>query len=211
MSKINPKTLIDDLCDDLDTSAPLCPYRGMAIWVGLSVAYILSVVLYYGSPLDFNEKLGDASFLFEMGLAISLFVSAVIASSFLRFPDAVQRGHFKLVPITIFAVFAFWVLSHAIEEGNIQSFFQLKSCSKGLLIEVIPFIALIFLTMKGRSTQPYSLMMMNVFAVTAIGWIALRLTCSMYDSMAYGFIHYFLPFAILGGLVSFFSRRIFHW
>ena len=89
--------------------------------------------------------------------------------------------------------------------------FKLGSCSKGLLVEAVPFLALVFMTIRGRSTQPYWLMTMNIFAVTALGWIGLRLTCSMYDSMIYGFVNYLLPFAVVGAGVGFFARRLFKW
>ena len=79
------------------------------------------------------------------------------------------------------------------------------------MVEFIPFLALIYLSAKGHTTQPYWSMTMNVMAVSALGWIGLRLTCSMYDSMTYGFIHYLLPFAILGAAVGFFARKLFKW
>ncbi len=183
----------------------------MAVWFLLSAVYIMGVVLYFGPKVNLDEKITDAAFLFEMSIATGIFITSAMASSFLSFPDSAGRDWLKTVAISLFGVFIVWILANAIEEGMDVSLFTLGSCYKGIFIEAIPFVALIFLTARGYSTQPYWLMTMNVFAVSALGWVGLRLTCAMYDSMIYGFIHYLLPFTILGAGIGFFARKIFKW
>jgi hypothetical protein len=208
----NTDDLIGQLCDGLEAGKPRCPYRSISIWLILSVLYIAGVVIHSGIQVDLSEKLHNASFLFEMGMAVAILLASALASSWLCFPDSLQREWIKVIPVTLFGVFLFWILASGIQEGGdfINHFF-LPSCSRGLLVEALPFVALVIMTMRGNTTQPYWTMSMNVMAVSALGWIGLRLTCGMYDSMVYGFIHYLLPFSILGVGFGFFARKIFKW
>jgi len=209
----NTDDLIGQLCGDLKPSKPRSPYLSISIWLVLSIAYIVGVMLYSGITVDLADKLNEAAFLFEMGMAVAILISAAIASSFLSFPDCVQRDWTKTVSVTLFGAFLFWILVNAIEERglDIPTSFFMASCSRGLLVEAIPFVALILMTVRGNTTQPYWAMTMNVMAVSALGWIGLRTTCAMYDSMTYGFMHYLLPFSILGVAFGFFARKIFKW
>lgn len=206
------ESLIDQLATEDKCFKPICPYRRISAWLILSVAYIVAVIAYLGPKVDIIENLQSASFLFEMGIAIAILITSAMASSWLSFPDSLQRNWMKIIAVTLFSIFLFWIGANIIEEGvDSISFFYLPSCSRGLAIEVLPFIALIFLTVRGRTTQPYWSMAMNVMAVSALGWIGLRLTCSMYDSMTYGFINYLLPFSVLGVGIGFFARKLFKW
>ena len=119
MSNVEPKNaedLIGQLCGDLKPSKPRSPYRSIAVWFVLSVAYIVGVMLFSGVTIDFADKLGEAAFLFEMGMAVAILISAAMASSFLSFPDCVQRDWTKTVSVTLFGGFLFWILVNAIEE-----------------------------------------------------------------------------------------------
>lgn len=207
----NTDDLIGQLCDDLKPVKPCCPYRNIYIWLIFSAAYLTGVITFYGPQVDFSEKITDAAFLFEMGTALAILITGAMASSWLSFPDSAQKEWIKYVAVALFGSLMLWIFANMIEEGMDLALFKLGSCSKGLLVEVIPFVALILMTIRGHSTQPYWLMTMNIFAVTALGWMGLRLTCAMYDSMVYSFANYFLPFAILSVAVGFFARKLFKW
>lgn len=215
MNKENQKTddLINQLCGDLEAAKPRSPYRNISIWLLLSVGYIVSVMLYLGVKVDLADYFTRAPFIFEMGMAVAILISAAFASSWLSFPDGLQRDWMKTIAVTLFASFLLWVVASGIEEGgfNFSSSFFMKTCSRGLFVEAIPFVVLILVTIRGNTTQPYWSMAMNVMAVSALGWIGLRVTCPMYESMTFGFIHYMLPFAILGVGFGFFARKIFKW
>lgn len=211
-NKGKTEDLITQLCGDLNASSPRCPYRRISVWLLVSAIYIYGVIAYLGLKVDIEDHLTNAAFLFEMSMASAILITSALASSWLSFPDCVQRDWMKIIAVTLFASFMIWVISNGVEEGwEIQSSFFLASCSRGLAVEFLPFIALVFMTAKGHTTQPYWSMAMNVMAVSALGWICLRLTCSMYDSMTYGFVHYILPFAILGAGIGFFARKLFKW
>jgi len=207
----NVDDLIGKLSNELEPVKRRCPYRNFVIWAAAFIFYIVGVIYYYGPKIDLMESIKTTSFIFEMSLAFSIFVFGALASSFLSFPDAVHNQWSKHVTLTLFIVLLVWIFANIAEEGFDSSMFYAQSCYKGVFVEGLPFVALILLTMRGHSTQPYWLMAMNIFAVTAIGWIALRVTCAMYESMLYSFTHYLLPFAILSVAVGFFARKIFKW
>jgi len=209
--KDHTNDIIEQLSEGLEPVKRRCPYKNIVIWLVFSAAYITGLIWFLGPKIDIDDYIKDASFLFEMGLVTALFMSSAVASSFLSFPDGLQRGWIKSATLSIFGIFLLWITANTIEEGIDLSMISMGSCSRGVLVEGIPFVFLIFMTMRGHSTQPYWLMTMNVLAATAIGWIGLRLTCSMYDSMVYGFLHYLLPFMILGAAIGFFARKIFKW
>ena len=86
----NPEDLINQLCGDLEVVKPRNPYLSISVWLLLSALYITGVVYYSGLQVNFSEKLRDASFIFEMGLAFAILISSALASSFLSFPDSFQ-------------------------------------------------------------------------------------------------------------------------
>lgn len=207
----NINDLIGQLSEGLEPVKKRSPFKAMAVWIALSLVYIASVIGYYGPKMDLTESLMTATFLFEMLLVLGILGFSAMASSFLSFPDERQTGWIRNVALALFSVLLLWILVNIIEEGGDFNVFFIGSCYKGVFVEAIPFVALILLTMRGHSTQPYWLMTMNVFAVSALGWIGLRITCVMYESMIYSFLHYLLPFAILGAALGFFARKIFKW
>lgn len=207
----NINSLISRLSEELQPIKKRSPYRNIAIWGVLSLVYIIGVIIYYGPTMDLSKKIVDAEFIFEMTMALGIFGFGALASSYLSFPDERQNIWARYTAVILFSVLMIWIFANIIEEGVSSSYFILGSCYKGVLVEAIPFAALIFLTVRGNSTKPYWLMTMNVFAVSSLGWIGLRITCAMYESMLYSFIHYLLPFIGLSLILGLFSRKIFKW
>ena len=213
--KNNTDDLINQLCEDLKEVSPRCPYRSISLWLLLCAVYIVGVVLYSGPAIDMQDYMIKASFIFEMSMAVAILFASALASSWLSFPDCIQRDWMKIIATTLFGTFLLWIAASGLEEfyaGDVDgSIFFLKSCSRGLAVVFIPLIELVYLSSRGNTTQPYWSITMNIMAVSALGWIGLRLTCPMYDNMTYGFLHYMLPFTILGAGIGFFARRLFKW
>ena len=204
--------LIGRLCDELAPTKACCPYRQIIPWFVLSIAYLVGAVLWVGLRHDLAERLTDSVFLFETGIAIAILVTAALTSSWLTFPDCHQKNWMKAVPVTLFSTFVLWVVARSIEEGmGLTSTIHFGHCAhEGIIMEVVPIVALIIITMRGHTTQPYWSMAMNILAVSALGWIGLRLTCSM-DVMGHSFLNHLLPFAIIGAGLGFFARKLFKW
>lgn len=208
----NTDDLIGQLCEGLEPSKLACAYKRIVPWFLLSVIYLVGTVLFLGLRPDISERLIDGVFLFEMGLASMIFITAGMTSSWLSFPDSHQKEWMKAVTVTLFAVFALWVTTRSIEEGlNLSTTLHLGHCAhEGIIMEVVPIIVLIFITMRGHTVQPFWSMTMNVLAVSALGWLGLRMTCSM-DQMGHSFFNHLLPFAIIGAGLGFFARKLFKW
>ncbi len=211
-NKNNTDDLINTLCDDLQARKACCPYTRVLVWAGFAIGFILLNFWYFGVRNDLSERMAEASFIFEMALSTMLLLSAAMVSSWLSFPDCFQKHHFKAVPITLFVVFITWVATNIYVSGlGLMQTLQLGHCATdGLYIQIIPFFALVYLTIRGKTTQPYWSIFMNVIAISALGWIGLRLTCPM-DDMGHSFFNHFLPFSIIGAAVGVFARRIFKW
>lgn len=212
MDKDSTADLINQLSGDLKPVTPRSPYKRMIIWLALSVAYLVGVVAYLGVRMDIEDRLIDSVFLFETMLAAAILLSAALASSCLSFPDSLQRHWTKVIPITLFGSFLLWIAARSIEEGvGLTSTLHIGHCShEGILMECIPIVALVIITMRGNTTQPYWSIAMNILAVSALGWIGLRLTCPM-DQMGHSFVNHLLPFAIVGAGLGFFARKLFKW
>jgi len=212
--KCDKKTedLIGQLCGELKPVSPRCPYKRIIFWLIGSAIYLAVVVAYLGLRPDFVERLSDAKYLYEMGLGFSILMASAFASSWLCFPDCIQRGWMKVVAVTLFFSFSLWVVAQSIGEGmGLTDTMHLGHCAKeGMLMEGIPILALIVLTMRGNTTQPYWSMAMNIMAVSSLGWIGLRLTCSM-DVMGHSLFNHILPIAIIGAGLGFFARKLFKW
>ncbi|HPF78838.1 MAG TPA: NrsF family protein [Alphaproteobacteria bacterium] len=210
--KMKTDDLIGQLCGELTPTSPRCPYRRVAVWFVASVVYLGFVVWYLGIRPDFQERLHDTLFLYELMLGSALLMSASLASSWLSFPDCMQRNWMKIVPVTLFGSFVLWIVARSIAEGMTpMATLHIGHCAhEGILMEIIPIIALVIITMRGRTTHPYWAMAMNILAVSSLGWIGLRLTCSM-DEMGHSFINHLLPFAIIGAGLGFFARKLFKW
>ena len=208
----NTDDLIGKLCNELEPIKPFCPYRRIIPWFLMSIVYLVGAVVYLGLRHDISDRLMDSIYLFEMGVALAIFITAALTSSWLSFPDAHQKGWMKAVPITLFGIFIFWIAVRSFEEGmSPLATLHLTHCAhEGLVMETIPIIALIFITMRGHTTQPYWSMFMNILAVSTIGWIGLRLTCSM-DQMGHTLLNHLLPFAIVSAGLAFFARKLFKW
>lgn len=168
--------------------------------------------MYSGIRPDFSAQLMKASYLYEVGLAISILMTAALASSWLSFPDCFGRHWIKIVPVTLAFAFMLWASARGVEDGMwMLSGLHLGHCAKeGVLMEMLPLVALVFITMKGHTTQPYWSMTMNVLAVSTLGWIGLRLTCSI-DDMGHSLFNHILPFAIIAGALGLFARKLFKW
>ena len=222
MSNDKSKTaddLIGQLCNDLDTTGAaskkcgtFCAFRHIAPWIIICFAYALIAIKYWGLRHDFDEVMYNPIFVFDMGLAFAIFIVAAIASSYFTLPDQGQKTWIKTIPMTLVSVFLFWSLTKAHAQGfdwpSIQ--YGVRCVEKGMYMEILPIISIMALCTRGHTTQPYWLISMNVLAVVAIGWIILRLTCSI-DDAAHNFIYQILPFAIIGAGLGFFARKLFRW
>jgi len=210
----NQNNLINNLCDDLKPQKSYCSFT---FWMGGIVAailYITAVIAILGLRYDFIDQLGNAAFITELLAVITLFLLASYSASLLNCPDGKQRPVIKFITVFIAVAFISYILLKAILGAN--SLFHWPDlwshhCShNSLIIDLIPFVALIILTARGCTTRPYWSIAMNILAVSALGWGTMRITCPM-DTIGHSMITHFLPFAIIGIIIGFFAKKLFRW
>lgn len=211
-TKTDMDDLIGSLSEELTPVKPASPYGTLALWFLLSSGFLVAFVSYLGLRHDFFIRLTDSIFLFELGSGLALLFSSALTSSYLNFPDGYQKDWMKGVPLSIFGMLLLWIAVRSIEEGaSFMKTTALNHCAEeGLLLQIIPAAAIMFLTMRGHTTKPYWSMFMNVLAISALGWIGLRLTCTM-DVMGHTLMNHVMPFVVIGAGLGFFAKKLFKW
>ena len=204
--------LIGELCGGLKPVKKLThPLLRGALYVGLTAAYVVTIVMMYGARADLAEKTGDIYFMFEIGTAVFIWLTSMVAAAFLCIPDMRGQTWMKAVPLTLSAVLLYWAsLRFALEH---VSFFPIPwgGCFKdGFMMGLVPLIMILIFSRQGATCRPYWMAVMNSLAVTMAGWVGIRMTCSMND-MGGGFIHHFIPYMVAGVAVGLLARRLFKW
>lgn len=212
MKEKNTDKLIGELCGGLKPVKALPhPLLRVALYVTLTAAYVGVTVWLYGIRSDWQDKLVDIHFLFEIGMAAAIWIGAMIAAAFLCIPDMRGKQWMNVVPVTLAAVLVYWAKLRMMLEG--VTFFPVHwgGCFKdGCLMGLVPLVLILIFSRQGATCRPYWMAVMNALAVTMAGWIGLRLTCSMND-MGAGFLHHFIPYMVLGVAVGLLARRLFKW
>jgi hypothetical protein len=205
-------SLIENLTQDLKPVRPLAhPVVRILPWVFLTLMYITVAGFIHGYRTDISEKLQEYPFVFEVGLALFIALSAAFASAWLSIPDARGRSGLTAVPLAGLFVFCALFVFRLVTETYDYSYFSLAHClGSGVLMGLIPGAFLCFMMKKGATTRPHMMSLMNILAVGFAGYIGLRLTCPL-DSAMDGTFHHLLPF-IIGGLgFGALAQKIYRW
>lgn len=212
MDEKNTDKLIGELCGGLKPvrKMPHPLLRG-GVYVGLTAAYVAVMVSMYGMRPDWNDKIRDIYFLFEIGTAIFIWLTSMAAAAFLCIPDMRGQTWLKAVPLTLAAVLLYWAgLRLSLEDVTLFPIHWGGCFKDGCLMGFVPFVMILIFSRQGATCRPYWMAVMNALAVTMAGWVGLRMTCSMND-MGAGFIHHFIPYMVLGVAVGLLARRLFKW
>ncbi len=205
-------SLIESLTDELAPVRRLAhPFLRAAPWIALALAYISGVVYFLGLRPDMAGKLADPFFLFETAIMASVALSAALASSWLCVPDARGQKWMTSVPVTLIAVFIGWTALRSVtEDFSLPSLHWDHCFQDAMLMGFVPGVAMIFLSVRGATTHPFLMALMNGLAVGALGYVGLRFTC-MLDTVGHSCIYHLFPFVISGALLGAAARRIFRW
>ena len=208
----NLNSLIDDLAEDLEpVKGVMNPLALITPWIIVVVAYIVGVVHFLGIRMDWREKMAEAPFLFEMGMAGLIAVSAAYVAGWLAIPDMREKKWLLAIPVTLFGAFLFWVGCLAFVNGLSPAEFSWHSCfSDALLMAFVPIASLSLLVRRGATTKPLWLAFMSILSVGAIGWMSLRLTCPA-DDITHTLLFHFMPFVLLAAVMGALARRLYRW
>lgn len=205
--------LIVNLTNELKPVKPMaCPSKRIIPWIAVSIIFVAGCVLSMGTRHDISTLFTNQIFLFEMILMTFTFIGAAFSSSYLSVPD--MKGKKWLIPTTLTAagIFSLWsAIRFFIEDGGGLPRLEFDHCfGEGAFIAIVPVAMLIFMLKQGATTRPYMMMGMNILAIAALGFVALRFTCPI-DTVASATLSHLLPYIALGGALGFLARRLYKW
>tara|TARA_B100001989_G_C24544231_1_gene469635 strand:- start:979 stop:1629 length:651 start_codon:yes stop_codon:yes gene_type:complete len=206
------KNVISGLCDELCV-VKLSPHplKRAILWCSLGFAYI-GVCLYMTRIRnDILDKLVDFSFVFELMLTLSMAVSAGFCAFWLCVPDMRGQKWMISVPTTLFAVLAAWIgLQTALLSYEFPDIHWHTCYKEAIMFGVIPAIAIIVLSLKGKTTHPALLSIMNALAIGGFGYAAQRLSCGS-DHIGHICAYHVFPYFLFALFCVFIIRKIYRW
>lgn len=203
--------LIDNLCDDLKPQKTLWhPACCMGSWVMLALIIGGGVMLSMGIRGDIVDAMRDSSFVFEMVLMTALAVTALFATFWLRIPDMRGKTWILPVPFTLFGVYIVWAGIHMIHDRMMPHMHVHHCMVDGILITALPALAMFGMVLRGCTTRPMMMAVMNALAILSIAYIALRLTC-VSDDLGHIIFTHLLPFIVIGAVLGVLARKLYRW
>lgn len=177
---MDTNSLIQQLATTSKPTRPLSnPWARMAVWLAISVPYILLVVLVMSPRGDILEKLGDSRFLIEQVAALATGISAAVAAFASTIPGYNKR--YLLLPVFPFAV---WLgtlgvgclLDFSHHGLNGTTFHADWFCIPGIVIVgAIPGLAIALMLKRGAPLTPALSTALAGLAAAGIGDFGLRL------------------------------------
>ena len=214
MRKSNNETeqLIESLAGELKPVKCLNhPCIRAVQWTFIALAYAMFVVAYLGVRPDFFMKLADPVYLFEMFLAFAMSMSGVMSSNWLCVPDMRGQSWMPVVSLTLFTVLSGWLLLELMTNLEVLEHMHYSHCMMdSITFGLLPAMAIVYLSMRGKTTRPFLMVFMNIIAVSGLGYIGLRLTCGC-DNVSHIVIHHILPFVVLGAAIALLGQKLYRW
>lgn len=209
---VNTKDLIHSLTSDLEEVKCMAhPFKRTMMWLVFASAYMAFISFSIGIRWDFSEKLYDISFALEIFVVGAMSISAALCSLWLCVPDMRGQKLLLAVPSGLFAVFMVWLFTKVILSVDHMPILEWHHCAQNaFVLGVLPVVSLLLLMGKGRTTHPKFMSFMNSLAVSGLGYIALRITCSAED-MGHIFVFHFMPYLLISFLIALLGRRIYRW
>lgn len=173
-------SLIQQLANNSRPTRPLSnPWVRMAIWLAISVPYILLIVLFMSPGGDILEKLGDGRFLIEQSAALATGIAAAVAAFASTIPGYDRK--YLLLPVLPLSA---WLgtlgvgclldFSHPGTQG--VAFHADWFCIPGIMIVgAIPGLAIALMLKRGAPLTPTLSTALAGLAATGIGDFGLRL------------------------------------
>lgn len=208
----NTKDLIQSLSDELiPVRCMKHPFLRVLPWFIFAGVYVAASIVYLGMRGDMFEKLADPYFVFEMVMMFALSISAALASVWLCVPDMRGQKWMLAVPLTLFSGFIVWTaLRFNMERYSMPDVHWHKCMTEAIIFGLIPGIAMSVLSMRGKTTRPFTLAFMNALSIGGLGYIGLRITCGSENIGHISFYHIF-PYMVFGIIISMIGRYIYRW
>lgn len=181
-------------------------------WAVGTIFYVSLALYYIGIRHDVMLKITEPFFTFELLLSLAVSISAAMSSSWLRIPDMRGMSWINTVTITLLGVFILMcVVRTAIDMSLDPHLGYDHQCHKlSIVFGILPAIAIWIVSMRGKTTRPILMAFMNTLSIGGMGYVGLRLVCSV-DDMGHLCIFHMLPYLALGFVAAIVSRRFYHW
>lgn len=202
-------------------SADIAPVRRLphpmtraALWLGLSVPYIATIVFAYELAGYETSLSFDGRLLIEELATIATAVTAAIAAFCCVVPGRDRR--IALLPLLPLAVWLVSVGEQCADQwmrfgaAGLSLSVYWECAPPSILIGVVPAIAIIVMLRRGAPLYPRSTVLLGALAVAALGNLGLRLF-HVGDVTIMMLVWHFGAGALLIGLASFFGPRVLTW
>ncbi len=211
-SEKNIDSLIGDLTQDLKLVKCMgCPARRIIPWILAAALYTACAVYFIGIRHDVNTLFESPIFAFEILLMSFIGIMAALSSSYLSVPDMCGKQWLVPTTLTSLGIFAAWCIIRGAIEGMYMPQIHLDHCmGEGAFMAIIPVAILIFMMKQGTTTRPILMSFMNVLSITALGYVALRFTCSS-DTIAHATISHLVPYTVFGAVLGIMARKLYKW
>ena len=206
------KDLIEELSEELtEVKVVRNPLELSMFWSLLAITYIAVVIVVLGVRGDIDHKIHDPVYIFELLHVIAISLSAAICSSCLCIPDIRGQRWMLAIPTSLFAAFITWVSLRLGLESYDMSGFSWGHChSDSIAFGAIPAFMILFFSMRGKTTHPHMMSLMNILSVGAVGYLGLRITCAS-DDIGHLLGFHILPYLLFGIVITIVGKRIFRW
>ncbi len=211
--KQSAEELIASLSDEL-VKVKVMPHPLLRTlpWFLIATAYMVIVISIIGLRTDIDVKINDNGFVYELLHIFAISISAALCSSWLCVPD--MRGRSKwiiAIPVALLAIF----ILEGINRFNIGIIHNINMSwhhcyGDALVFSAVPAFAILAISIKGNTTHPYLMSLMNSLSVGALGYAALRLTCSS-DDIAHLSSMHIIPYLLFGIIIAALGRNIYRW
>lgn len=203
---------IDTLIQDLKPVSRLpSPFKRFWPWAVLTAAYLAACAIIIGTRPDLSIIISDKIYMFELAMALTIFMSAGLSSFFLSVPD--MRGMQKIlyVPVILLSGFMGWVFYASVSGPVLLPHFHWEHCMwAGLFMISVPLASVTYLSRKGSTTHPQLMMFMNILSTGALGYIGLRIICPL-DNIGTSFYQHIFTYVLIGIVAGFAARKVLRW
>ncbi len=203
--------LIESLVGDLTPVSVLPhPLRRFVPFFIMAVVYLASAIIYFGIRSDAMDKFNDPTFLFEMSLVFSMALSAGLCAMWLCVPDMRGQQWIISVALSLFGVFTAWIGFQMMLKFSMPHIGMHRCYLNAIIFGAVPALAIIILSIRGKTTHPLLLSTMNTISMGGLGYIGLRLTCHA-DGIDHICCYHILPYILFGAVAGLLGRRIYRW
>ena len=79
-----------------------------------------------------------------------------------------------------------------------------------MMLAILPAVFMFLMVARGFTAHPVLMAVMNGLGIAAVGYLALRFTCTSED-LGHTLYTHLLPFIVVGSVFGLLARRLYRW